>query len=75
MFARHAAGTAEVERALHESLLTELGIQDIDAMPVAPTTLAYTSYLLATAYRGTFADGSLRCCRVTGFMQRWAPNR
>ncbi len=26
-------------------------------MPVAPTTLAYTSYLLATAYRGAFADG------------------
>jgi len=57
MFARHAAGTAEVELALHESLLTDLGIQNIDAMPVAPTTLAYTSYLLATAYRGTFADG------------------
>ena len=57
MFARHAAVTAEVELALHESLLTELGIQNIDAMPVAPTTLAYTSYLLATAYRGTFADG------------------
>jgi thiaminase (transcriptional activator TenA) len=57
MFARHAAGTAEVELALHESLLPELGIQNIDAMPVAPTTLAYTNYLLATAYRGTFADG------------------
>jgi thiaminase (transcriptional activator TenA) len=57
MFTRHAASTAEVELALHESLLAELGIQNIDAMPVAPTTLAYTSYLLATAYRGTFADG------------------
>jgi thiaminase (transcriptional activator TenA) len=57
MFARHAANTAEVELALHESLLAELGIQNLDAMPVAPTTLAYTSYLLATAYRGTFADG------------------
>ena len=57
MFARHAASTAEVELALHDSLLTELGIQSIDAMPPAPTTLAYTSYLLATAYRGTFADG------------------
>jgi thiaminase (transcriptional activator TenA) len=57
MFARHAANTAEVELTLHKSLLTELGIQTIDAMPVAPTTLAYTSYLLATAYRGTFADG------------------
>ena len=57
MFARHAASTAEVELALHESLLAELGVQNLDAMPVAPTTLAYTSYLLATAYRGTFADG------------------
>jgi thiaminase (transcriptional activator TenA) len=57
MFARHAANTAEVELALHESLLTELGIQNIDVTPVAPTTLAYTSYLLATAHRGTFADG------------------
>ena len=57
MFARHAASTAEVELALHDSLLNELGIHDIEATPVAPTTLAYTSYLLATAYRGTFADG------------------
>ena len=57
MFARHAASTAEVELALHDSLLTELGIQNIDVTPVAPTTLAYTSYLLATAHRGTFADG------------------
>ena len=57
MLARHAASTAEVELALHESLLTELGIQTIDAVPIAPTTTAYTSYLLATAYRGTFADG------------------
>jgi thiaminase/transcriptional activator TenA len=57
MFARHAASTAEVELALHESLLSELGIQNVDAMPVAPTTLAYTSYLLATAHSGIFADG------------------
>ena len=57
MFARHAAGIIEVELALHESLLSELGIQNTAAMPVAPTTRAYTSYLLATAYGGTFADG------------------
>lgn len=57
MFARHAAGIVEVELALHESLLSELGVQNPDAMPVAPTTRAYTSYLLATAYGGTFADG------------------
>jgi thiaminase/transcriptional activator TenA len=57
MFARHAAGTEEVELALHESLMPELGIRDIDAVPVAPTTRAYTSYLLAIAYGGTFAEG------------------
>lgn len=57
MFARHATGTVEVELALHESLLAELGIQNRDATAVAPTTRAYTSYLLATAYSGTFADG------------------
>ena len=50
MFARHAACTVEVELALHESLMPELGIRDIDAVPVAPTTRAYTSYLLAIAY-------------------------
>jgi thiaminase/transcriptional activator TenA len=57
MFARHAAGIMEVELALHESLLAELGIHRTGAMPVAPTTRAYTSYLLATAYGGSFADG------------------
>jgi thiaminase/transcriptional activator TenA len=57
MFARHAASIAEVELALHDSLLTEVGIPTIDAVPIGPTTVAYTSYLLATAYRGTFADG------------------
>jgi thiaminase/transcriptional activator TenA len=57
MFARHAAGTVDVELALHETLLPELGL-DPDAMgPVAPTTRAYTSYLLATAHGGTFAEG------------------
>lgn len=57
MFARHAAGTAEVELTLHQALLSELGIHDVDAITVAPTTRAYTSYLLATAYGGTFVDG------------------
>ncbi|GBE66726.1 aminopyrimidine aminohydrolase [Mycobacterium sp. MFM001] len=57
MFARHAAATVDVELALHEPLLPELGIENLDAVPVAPTTRAYTSYLLATGYRGSFADG------------------
>src|ERR1700754_1041923 len=29
----------------------------LESVPASPTTRAYTSYLLATAYGGTFADG------------------
>lgn len=59
MFGRHAAGAIEVERALHEGFFAELGIAPEVAAttPVAPATLAYTSYLLATAYGGSFAEG------------------
>jgi thiaminase/transcriptional activator TenA len=59
MFARHAAGTVDVELALHGTLLDELGLDAaaVDRTPVAPTTRAYTSYLLATAYGGSFAEG------------------
>ena len=59
MFARHAAGAIEVERALHEGLFRELWVSAEAAAKtsVAPTTLAYTSYLLATAYGGSFAEG------------------
>src|SRR5437867_902660 len=47
MFGRHAAETAEVEMALHETLLPQLGIdpERLDAIPASPTTTAYTSYL------------------------------
>jgi thiaminase/transcriptional activator TenA len=59
MFGRHAAETAEVELALHETLLPQLGIApaDLDAIPPSPTTTAYTSYLLASGYGGSFAEG------------------
>lgn len=59
MFARHAAGALAVERALHESLLAELGIDPAVAATarMAPTNQAYTSLLLATAYGGTYAEG------------------
>jgi thiaminase/transcriptional activator TenA len=58
MFAQHASGAIEVERSLHESFFADFGLSDEDvaAEPVAPTTLAYTSYLLATAYGGDFSD-------------------
>ena len=59
MFARHAADAVAVERALHESLLTDLGIDPASARAAepAPTNLAYTSYLLAAVYGGSYADG------------------
>lgn len=58
LFARHAAEVFDVELVLHDALLPELGLSAaaIDATPATPTTRAYTSYLLATAYAGTFAD-------------------
>ena len=59
MFARHAAEVFDVELALHGELLPAVGlsIETVDAAPVTPTTQAYSSYLLATAYGGSFADG------------------
>ena len=58
MFAAHAGGALAAERDLHASLLGELGATPAEAAaePVAPTTRAYVSYLLATAYGGSFAD-------------------
>jgi thiaminase/transcriptional activator TenA len=59
MFSRHAAEVFDVELALHTALLPELGLDSttLSATPPTPTTRAYTSYLLATAYSGSFADG------------------
>ena len=59
MFARHAAEVFDVELALHSTLLPELGLEpaSLGATPPTPTTQAYTSYLLATVYAGSFADG------------------
>jgi thiaminase/transcriptional activator TenA len=59
MFARHAAGVSTVERALHDSLLADLGIDpaSVDTAEPAPTTLAYTSYLLATVRGGSYPEG------------------
>ncbi len=58
MFAEHAAGAIAVEHQLHESFFTEFGLSEseVRATEPAPTNLAYTSYLLATAYRGSFAE-------------------
>lgn len=59
MFARHAAEVFDVELELHAALLPELGLDptSLDTAVAAPATQAYTSYLLATAYGGSFAEG------------------
>ena len=59
MFARHAAEVFDVELELHGELLPALGLSAdaVDDVPVAPTTLAYNSYLISTVYGGSFADG------------------
>ena len=59
MFARHAADAIAVEKTLHGSLLTDLGIDPASAEQAesAPANLAYTSYLLATVGHGSYAEG------------------
>lgn len=59
MFARHSAEVFDVELALHNQLLPQLGLDParLETVPVAPTTRAYTSYLLAAVYGGSFAEG------------------
>jgi thiaminase (transcriptional activator TenA) len=56
MFCEHAAGAIAVERRLHESFFADFGLseEEVRATPMAPTNLAYTSYLLAATYGGSF---------------------
>ena len=58
MFAAHAGGAIAAEQGLHAALLADLGLtaEAAAAEPVAPTTRAYVSYLLATAHSGSFAE-------------------
>jgi thiaminase/transcriptional activator TenA len=58
MFGAHAGGAIAAEESLHAGLLADLGLTaDVAAAtPVAPTTRAYVSYLLATAHAGSFAE-------------------
>ena len=59
MFNEHAAGALRVERALHESFFGEWGLtpRQVIETPLAPTNLAYTSYLLAVAHAAPFHEG------------------
>lgn len=58
MFCEHAAGAIAVERELHESFFADFGLSEADvaATPMAPTNVAYTSYLLSAAYGGSYAE-------------------
>src|SRR5437867_11830425 len=58
MFNEHAAGALKVERSLPESFFRDFGLTpaDVAATPLAPTNLAYTSYLLAVAYGSPFHE-------------------
>ncbi len=59
MFAGHAADAVAAELELHASLLPDLGISPAAAAAAepSPANLAYTSYLLATALGGSYAEG------------------
>ena len=50
--------TLNQEMALHRSYCHEFGIstQELEETEPAPTTLAYTSFLLKTAYHGSFGE-------------------
>ena len=50
--------TLNVEMSLHRSYCQEFGIsaEELEATVAAPTTVAYTSFLLKTAYGGSFGE-------------------
>jgi thiaminase/transcriptional activator TenA len=57
-FNRHASEALQVERRLHDSFFRDLELtsEEVRKSPVAPTNMAYTHYLLATAYGRPFAE-------------------
>ena len=62
----HAADTLRYERQLHEAVFKEYGIsaEKVSKTEVAPEAFGYTSYLVATAHQGSFAEslGALLPC-------------
>jgi len=57
-FSRLLHEILNTEMDLHRSYCAEFGISaaELEATQAAPTTLAYTSYLLKTAHQGTFGE-------------------
>lgn len=58
MFNEHAVGAIAVERSLHGGFLKDLDISEdkFSQISPAPTTLAYTSYLLRKAVLGDYPE-------------------
>lgn len=58
MFAKHAANTVAVERAMHGAFAQRLGLslEDLSKSERTPSTHAYTRHLLAVAREGTLAE-------------------
>jgi thiaminase/transcriptional activator TenA len=56
---RHAANGLAAEASLHHALVTDLGGDPAALAEVrpGPTTQAYTSYVLASVFRGGYAEG------------------
>src|SRR5579864_4896048 len=59
LFGRHLVDALKVEMALHESFVRELGLhpEQVNGAELAPTCLAYTSYLLAATLGRPFHEG------------------
>ena len=59
MFDQHAATAILVERQLHDSFFKDFGMsrEDVLAAEMAPTNVAYCSYLESVAYGGSFVEG------------------
>jgi thiaminase/transcriptional activator TenA len=57
-FAGAAQEAVEVERTLHDGYFDRFGMTEADQLAVetSPTCLAYTSFLLATAHTGEYAE-------------------
>ena len=58
MFNEHVAAALKVERMLHESFFKDFGLspEQVAETAMAPTNVAYTSYLLAVAYGAPFHE-------------------
>jgi thiaminase/transcriptional activator TenA len=57
-FSEHAAGAIKTEKMLHQGFFQQWGLtpQQVYSTPMAPTNLAYTSYLLRVCYSAPFHE-------------------